>query len=75
MKGVMPAIRSTPFCFGSFSFGVAVHNDVFGGNWVLVQGFDIARVEIGQGVNVLEGQEGGIASPRLFTVLIGHTTD
>ena len=70
---IVPAIRSTPFCFGSLSFSVAVRNDVFGCNWVSVQGFDIARVGIGPGVNVLESPEGGIASPRPFTVLNGHT--
>ena len=42
---------------------------------VLVQGFDVARVEIGQGVNVIEGPGDMIASLRPFTVLIGHASN
>jgi hypothetical protein len=68
-------LLSLSFHFGSFSLSVVVNNDILGGNWVQVQSFNVAGIGIGEGVDVFEGPESGIASPRAFTVFVGDAGD
>ena len=61
--------------FRSFRLRLLIDCNVLSRNRLRVQSLDIGGVRIWQGIDVLEGPESGVTSPRPFTVFIRDTSN
>jgi hypothetical protein len=61
------------FHFRSSGFRVLVKDNILYGDRVLVQSFNIVGVRVGEGVNMFEGPECRVTSPRPFAISVRVT--